>query len=483
MRQLDVGRQGETKGAKETHAAGAKGNGMGAGLKGAVEDHEEAMKMRDFLKRSIAALCALARDENQVVNARLLDFKNSVQKESAVVELEESLLALKKAIRESDDVEGGTPKADVADPAKNSAPAGLTKAVLEQLRSIFLHLVGEFDRDFGEEYSGRVAMLRGKIENCARIEDVVNLKQDITTLIELYNQSIDEERTQVTEFIAEMGAGLLELERLYIGTMNQTGQSEKENRNFNKIVENHMEDMKKSAQLSTTLADFRELVLTRLASIRSALEEKRRSEALRHESLREEMESLNQNLSRMKKEVDQVHEKRKALEKEVLIDSLTGVANRRALKERLKSEMYRFQRYNQIFSLLVFDIDRFKSINDQHGHWAGDRCLKEIVKRIGPILRETDLIGRWGGDEFVLIFAATCLESAATVAERLRKLIQNTRLVYHKHEISLSISIGVAQVLEGDQSIEKLFNRADKAMYKAKKTGGNAVSVSENSEQ
>ncbi|MGC8490605.1 MAG: diguanylate cyclase [Syntrophobacteraceae bacterium] len=479
MRQLDVGRQGETKGAKD--AVTQKANGKG--FKGAVEDHEEAMKMRDLLKRSIAAMCALARDENTAVNARLLDFKNTVQRESAVGELEESLQALKRAILESDDAEGATPKAETADPAKNSAPAGGTKAVLDQLRSIFLHLAGEFDRDFGEEYSGRVAMLRGKIQKCARIEDVVSLKPDIATLIELYNQSIDEERTQVTEFIAEMSEGLLELERLYIGTMSQTGQSEKENKNFNQIVENHMEDMKKSAQLSTTLADFRELVLTRLASIRSALEAKRRSEALRHESLREEMESLNQNLSRMKKEVDQVHEKRKALEKEVLIDSLTGVANRRALKERLKNEMYRFQRYNQIFSLVVFDIDRFKSINDQHGHWAGDRCLKEIVKRIGPILRETDLIGRWGGDEFVLIFAATCLESAATVAERLRKLIQNTRLVYHKQEISLSISIGVAQALEGDQSIEKLFNRADKAMYKSKKAGGNSVSVSENSEQ
>ncbi len=228
-------------------------------------------------------------------------------------------------------------------------------------------------------------------------------------------------------------------------------------------------------ELSTTLAEFRELVLLKLASIRSALEEKRRSEALRHERLKEEMESLNLNLSRMKKEVDQVHEKRKALEKEVLIDSLTGVANRRALRERLKSEMYRFQRYDQLFSLVVFDLDRFKSINDTHGHWAGDRCLKEIVKRISPILRETDLIGRWGGDEFVLIFPATCQQSAVVVAERLRKLIQNTRLVYHKQEISMTISVGVTQALEDDQTIETVFNRADKAMYKSKKAGGNTV--------
>lgn len=189
-----------------------------------------------------------------------------------------------------------------------------------------------------------------------------------------------------------MGFGLLELERQYLDTMNQTGQSRSEDKKFNNLVENQMEDMKKSAQLSSTLAEFRELVLSRLASIRSALEERRRSEVLHQERLTEEMEALNLNLSRMKKEVDQVHEKRKALEKEVLVDSLTGVANRRALKERLKNEMYRFQRYNQLFSLVVFDLDRFKSINDQFGHWAGDRCLKELVKRIKPMLRETDLM-------------------------------------------------------------------------------------------
>jgi diguanylate cyclase (GGDEF)-like protein len=273
-----------------------------------------------------------------------------------------------------------------------------------------------------------------------------------------------------------MGVGLLELERQYLDSINQTGQSQSEDKNFNSLVEIQVEDMKKSAQLSTTLAEFRDLVLLRLASIRSALEEKRRSEALRQERLNEEMDSLNQNLSRMKKEVDQVHEKRKALEKEVLIDSLTGVANRRALKERLKNETYRYQRYNQVFSLLVFDLDRFKSINDQYGHWAGDRCLKEIVKRIKPMLRETDLIGRWGGDEFLMIFPATCLESAVTVAERLRKMIQNTRFVYQKQEIGLTISIGVTQIKEADQTIEMVFNRADKAMYRSKKAGGNTVS-------
>ncbi len=305
----------------------------------------------------------------------------------------------------------------------------------------------------------------------------MELRDDIIGLAQNYMQMINAERVLITDFISEIGAGLLEVERQYLDSMNQTGQSHSENKKFNSLLENQVEDMKKPAQLSTTLAEFRGIVMSRLASIRAALEEKRRSETLIQEKLTEEMESLNENLDRMKKEVDQVHAKRKALEKEVLIDPLSGVSNRRALRERLKNELYRFQRYRQFFSMLLFDIDQFKVINDRHGHWAGDRCIKEIIKRIKPILRETDLMGRWGGDEFLVIFAGTDVESAAAVAERLRKLIENTRFVYHKHEISLTVSIGVTETRDSDATVEMVFNRVDKAMYQAKKKGRNMVAV------
>jgi diguanylate cyclase (GGDEF)-like protein len=445
----------------------------------AIEDQETTEKLRDLLKSSTIALAALARSESVAVGERLADFKESVQKATTVEEIEKSLSALRNAIVRSEQSGAGNGKdmgrsiSIAADKVQATGTNGYTK----DLQSIFLGLISEFDHDFGEEYSGRLAILRKKVDQSVRIEDIVMLKDDIISIAQAYNQMINDERNLVTDLISEIGNGLLEVERQYLDSMNQTGQSHSENTKFNNLLENHVEDMKKSAQLSTTLTEFRELVLSRLASIRTALEEKRRSEVLRQERLKEEMESLNQNLSRMKKEVDQVHEKRKALEKEILIDPLTGVSNRRALKERLKSELYRFQRYRQFFSMILFDVDRFKQINDQYGHWAGDRCLKEIIKRIKPILRETDFIGRWGGDEFLVVFPGTDLDSAVAVAERLRKMIENTRFVYHKQEISLTVSIGVTEIMDTDQSQETVFNRVDKAMYKAKKAGRNKVAM------
>ena len=469
---------------RDVHARAAKFSDRGNGFKKAVEDQEEALRMHDLLRRSVVALCALASDESSAVGERLADFKNTVQKAITIEEMEKSLSALKDTITRSErhlaaGVERGY-EANACDTLSRrweQAPVQGAEGLREELQSIFLGLIAEFDHDFGEEYSGRLAVLRDKIERSPRIEDIVGLKNEIITLAQTYNQMINEERSLITDFISEIGAGLLEVERQYLDSINQTGQSQSENTKFNNLLENHVEDMKKSAQLSTTLAEFRGLVMSRLATIRTALEEKRRSEALRQERLREEMEALNQNLNRMKKEVDQVHEKRKALEKEILIDPLTGIANRRALKERLKSELCRFQRYRQFFSMLLFDVDHFKVINDKYGHWAGDRCLKEIIKRIRPILRETDFIGRWGGDEFMVIFPGTDLESAVAVAERLRKLIENTRFIYHKQEISLTVSIGVTEIQDTDSSQEMVFNRVDKAMYKAKKKGRNMVAL------
>ncbi|MGO9374624.1 MAG: diguanylate cyclase [Syntrophobacteraceae bacterium] len=445
----------------------------GNGIREAVEDKESAIKMRDLLKRAVVALSALASNESAAVCERLAHFKNSVQKATAIEEMEESLRALRDTIGKSEQLLAG----DTVDKRGEQAPVGVSNIHCKELQSIFVGLITEFDQDFGEDYSLRLAKLRQKIEQSFQIEDIVGLKDDIISLVQAYNQMINEERSLVTEFISEIGAGLLEVERQYLDSITQTGQSQSENTKFNRFLENHVEDMKKSAQLSTTLAEFRGLVMSRLATIRTALEEKRRSEVLRQERLSEEMDSLNENLSRMKKEVDQVHEKRKALEKEVLVDPLTGIANRRALRERLRNELHRFQRYRQFFSVLLFDIDNFKAINDQYGHWAGDRCLKEIIKRVKPILRETDFLARWGGDEFVIIFPGTDLESAGAVAERLRKLIQNTRFVYHKQEISLTVSCGVTEINSSDPNQETVFNRVDKAMYKAKKNGRNMVTI------
>ncbi len=213
---------------KYVHPGAAKISDQGTSFRKAVEDQEEAIRMRDLLRRSIAALSALAKNESAAVCERLADFKNSVQKATAIEQIETSLSALRNAIVKSEqlvDVGTGPNVRDLLCKPAQTVPLIDANGHRKELQSIFLGLISEFDHDFGEEYSGRLATLREKIEQSAQIEDLVGLKDDIIALVQTYNQMINEERSLVTDFISEIGAGLLEVERQYLDSINQTGQS------------------------------------------------------------------------------------------------------------------------------------------------------------------------------------------------------------------------------------------------------------------
>lgn len=152
-------------------------------------------------------------------------------------------------------------------------------------------------------------------------------------------------------------------------------------------------------------------------------------------------------------------------------DSLTGVSNRFKLAEYISAEHARFRRYKMPMSLIMFDIDHFKNINDTHGHTVGDLVLVELAALVRRAIRDTDTLGRWGGEEFMILTPVTTLVDALEFAERLREDIESTSFPLAGQ---LTCSFGVAESAEGE-SLESLLNRVDKALYKAKNNGRNRV--------
>ncbi len=150
-------------------------------------------------------------------------------------------------------------------------------------------------------------------------------------------------------------------------------------------------------------------------------------------------------------------------------DSLTELSNRRHVAEKLNSELLRFNRYGEIFSVIVFDVDHFKKINDQYGHRVGDQTLVAIAERARGQLREVDTLGRWGGEEFLILLPQTdymgVLKKAVTMCEE----FSDTPII---NQLFISVSCGVTTVSHGD-SMETLLDRADKALYIAKENGRN----------
>ncbi len=156
-------------------------------------------------------------------------------------------------------------------------------------------------------------------------------------------------------------------------------------------------------------------------------------------------------------------------------DSLTGAANRRYFFERAEQEFMRSRRYNTPLSMALMDLDHFKQINDQLGHAAGDEVLKFMSRKFGELLRESDLLARIGGEEFVILMPSTGLAGAALMAERLRIAISDTSMPVAGQLLHPRFSAGVTQLKSTDQSIEDCLRRADEAMYKAKQAGRDRV--------
>jgi len=160
------------------------------------------------------------------------------------------------------------------------------------------------------------------------------------------------------------------------------------------------------------------------------------------------------------------------------VDKLTGVANRQALLAGLFSEVERASRYNRPFSVAFVDIDHFKAVNDTYGHHAGDIVLRGVAQTIHNNLRSTDLIGRYGGEEFMLLLSETNVEDAATLAEKLRVLVARQKFnVEGNANLTVTVSIGIAGGQGAALRVDALARDADAAMYSAKSLGRNQVYV------
>ncbi|KAF7780183.1 hypothetical protein PMAN_a1173 [Pseudoalteromonas marina] len=175
-----------------------------------------------------------------------------------------------------------------------------------------------------------------------------------------------------------------------------------------------------------------------------------------------------------KKELEDLNAR---LEQVSQTDSLTQLYNRGHWESTLKQEFLRTKRNGGSSALLMFDIDRFKVVNDEYGHTCGDEALRHLSKLLKTTLRETDIAGRYGGEEFVVTLLDTDEKGAEIFAERLRVLIEQSPVMYKQLEVKVTVSIGFACFNNEFKDHERWIEAADKAMYQSKKNGRNKVTA------
>jgi diguanylate cyclase (GGDEF)-like protein len=170
--------------------------------------------------------------------------------------------------------------------------------------------------------------------------------------------------------------------------------------------------------------------------------------------------------------IKRLDDARQTIEKIAITDALTELFNRRHVMSRFEEEFEKFKRLKMNVSCIMIDIDHFKTVNDSYGHLTGDQVLKVLSTRMRDIVRAYDIIGRYGGEEFLIIMPDTGLEDARGLAERIRMSVKEETV----GNVAVTLSLGVVCVQESDRSVDDIIRRADENLYKAKKSGRDRIS-------
>ncbi|MCP5328155.1 MAG: GGDEF domain-containing protein [Steroidobacteraceae bacterium] len=239
-------------------------------------------------------------------------------------------------------------------------------------------------------------------------------------------------------------------------------------------VMSEVDGLSKAAMAASDLAPLQVVIATRLESIASHVQDFRDKQGQLYQEQMERAEKMTLRVAELENRAQDLS---RSLEQEralARLDVVTGVPNRIAFEERLREELARWKRLRTPISMLIWDIDRFKTINDTYGHRTGDRVLREVASCFANRLRTNDFVARIGGEEFCTLLIGTNAEAALRVANDLREAVANLNLQYHGKPLKVTVSCGITSLRDSDlKDDHAIFERADSALYRAKEAGRN----------
>lgn len=247
---------------------------------------------------------------------------------------------------------------------------------------------------------------------------------------------------------------------------------------FSNAVSDQVSRMQKNMEKSATIDDLKLAVTDHLTEIQSAIKNYK-TEQSEQTSITEQLKSLISRVAQIEDESEKTKAQLEAEHHRATHDTLTGLPNREAYNERAFAELQRFKRYCRPLTLAVCDIDLFKKVNDSYGHQTGDKVLRLIAQLVSTRLRSVDFVARFGGEEFVLLLPETSPDQALLVLEKIRKVVAKTPFKFKGDPVKITLSFGLAS-FSAEDNVEDVFERADKALYQAKKNGRNQSVVAEN---
>lgn len=318
----------------------------------------------------------------------------------------------------------------------------------------------------------RTRAIRRQIENGIEDQALPKIIDEIADIVSALGSQALAEKREYETFLKTLTARLNELDKqIHIGT-NEENKAFQERNHLGQVVEEEVKGIVYHVGKANNLENLKVTVNQRLEFLNQNIDAYRQSDQTQFEQSQKQIQTLKKRIQLMEQESIELRQSALKSRDQALKDPLTGIWNRQALNEILDKEFSRWQRYQKPLTLILWDIDFFKKINDEYGHAAGDKVLKTIAQLFTSQTRETDFIARYGGEEFMGVFPETQIENALGLADKVREKIMQSKFHYEGKLVSVTASAGLASFKEGD-TIEDVFKRADQALYKAKESGRN----------
>jgi len=299
--------------------------------------------------------------------------------------------------------------------------------------------------------------------------DNVDAALDFLQKIKKYEQL---ERKEMEIFLAHVTQQLASLGKSANGVADSTETILVKRNNLDLSVTTKMQELQENSANATKLEPLKLLIKSELDNISAQIQAHKQEEKKQQVKADQLVAVMAAEIEVVKAEAQSLKESLKQVSTEAMTDALTRLPNRLAYDRRFEAEYARWRRNKEPLSLLIWDIDLFKKINDNYGHKTGDKTLIIISKLLSKYCRETDFVSRFGGEEFTMLLSNTSSGAALVLAEKIRRIIEKTGFNYAGQAINITISCGIAELRVSDTQ-ETLFVRADKALYGAKKKGRN----------
>lgn len=455
-----------------------------------LEDNERrARDVEQSLRRIVARLCLAAHGQDEALDADLIALSEATRRgadpaelDTLVTKLRDSLVAVDhKTVRMQ--VLTGAPVAPTAPGAvaPHSATGGIGSANDTAILAspiprwtasceAAVLILKQLGRE--ESQQGFADTMIAELHRADSDELLAEVLQKVADALQKRSDEMARERLQANTLLTEMTKRLDEVAEFLTGQSDNRQLALGDAEQLNSHVIRQVDSIRAEVRGSSDLEKIKSVVGDRLAEISAKAQEFRAREEQRFFEQSALAQQMAARVAELERQTSELHRSLHQEQNRSRLDPLTGVPNRGAFDDRLREEIARFKRFRDPVAVLVWDLDRFKQVNDSYGHRAGDRVLQEVAKCFSTRLRSTDVLARFGGEEFVMLLVGTTVNAAAKVADNLRDAVSQLGFHFRDTPVNVTVSCGITELRGGD-SAETVFDRADAALYRAKDAGRN----------